>query len=451
MAGEHGNPKPYARPSSADQVYAAQLEAQANARAKEAQVKAAAAAKAKQQQQLSAAVKLEDSLKAQKLAAETALAPHKKALDNLKIAAVQPGSPGGTTITTSEQSAINAYFGQYVSPLQAQVNELTSKYTSAYNARRAIQTAIIEGSKTQAQKEVKASKEKKTTTKKQKETSGSKNTENAGVSPTVYLYNAPMTRTAYLNPGLTVNNADGTSVNDPSPQQQTTSRTISDPGNYERAENAWKGVTGSKGTIQMSRTFLTSLYGSSTAQKADYDDKLYGFKFLYNPKEVGMTWGIATGVNWEVVQSGQDKSTPVSLGLLNSTISFSVLLNRTNDMAYLDSNGLITGVKDPYPFTVPTADLQEIYKRGTMYDMEYLFKTIMGLNSTYNSTLNGKTADAGWLNGLPVELHLGDGLRYLVRIGSLEVKHLIFNDRMVPILSNVDMTCHRFYDTPPEE
>jgi hypothetical protein len=164
-----------------------------------------------------------------------------------------------------------------------------------------------------------------------------------------------------------------------------------------------------------------------------------------------MSWGIATGVNWEVVQSGQDKSSPISLGLLNSTIAFSVLLNRTNDMSYLDENGLVADVKDPYPFTVKPEDLKEIYKRGTMYDMEYLFKTIMGLNATYDSGLNGRSADAGWLNGLPVELHLGDGLRYLVRIGTLEINHMIFNDRMVPILSSVNMTCHRFYDTPPEE
>jgi hypothetical protein len=451
MAGEHGNPNAYARPSDANTAYQAQLDAQANAREKEKQVKAAAAARAKQQQQLQAAVRLESSLKAQKLAAEKLLAPQKTTLDNLKVAAIQPGSPGGTTITVGEQSAIDSYFGLYVSPYQAQVNSLTIAYTNAYNARRSIQNAIIEGATKDAKEKVKVSKETKTTKKPTKKPSGSPVVKNASPTPVVYKYNAPMTRTSYLNPGLTVNNADGTSVNDPSPQQQTTSRTISDPGNYERAENAWKGVTGAKGTIQMSRQFLTSLYGSSTGKQTDYDDQLYGFKFLYNPKEVGMTWGIATGVNWEVVQSGLDKSTPVSLGLLNSTISFTILLNRTNDMAYLNSNGLITGVKDPYPFTVSTSDLQEIYKRGTMYDMEYLFKTLMGLNSTYDSGLNGRTADKGWLNGLPIELHLGDGLRYLVRVGSLEVKHLIFNDRMVPIISSVDITCHRFYDSATEE
>ena len=73
----------------------------------------------------------------------------------------------------------------------------------------------------------------------------------------------------------------------------------------------------------------------------------------------------------------------------------------------------------------------------------------MGVNATYKSMLNGYTADKGWLQGTPVDLHLGDGLRYQVRIGSLDVNHTIFNDRMVPILSTVNITCHRFYDLAP--
>jgi 3'-phosphoadenosine 5'-phosphosulfate (PAPS) 3'-phosphatase len=92
MAGEHGNPNAYARPSDASAAYQAQLDAQANAREKEKQVKAAAAARAKQQQQLQAAVRLEQSLKIQKLSAEKLLAPAKTTLDNLKVAAIQPGS-----------------------------------------------------------------------------------------------------------------------------------------------------------------------------------------------------------------------------------------------------------------------------------------------------------------------------------------------------------------------
>ena len=78
--------------------------------------------------------------------------------------------------------------------------------------------------------------------------------------------------------------------------------------------------------------------------------------------------------------------------------------------------------------------------------MEYFFKTVNGFNSVYTSSLNGETADQGWLNGIPVELHLGAGLRYLVRISNIDINHLMFNERMVPIKSMLNLTCTRFYD-----
>jgi hypothetical protein len=178
---------------------------------------------------------------------------------------------------------------------------------------------------------------------------------------------------------------------------------------------------------------------------------MYGFKFLYNPTEVSMGWGIAEGFNPEVTQGGADGGiTPVGAGLNQSTVDFTLLLNRIGDMSYLDSNGLITGATNPYPGNFnKLEDLKMIYKKGTMYDLEYLFRTINGPNATYQSSLNDRTADRGYLTGAQVELHLGDGLRYLVRIGSIAINHTVFNDRMVPIISNVQISCHRFYD-PPE-
>jgi hypothetical protein len=262
---------------------------------------------------------------------------------------------------------------------------------------------------------------------------------NAGLSPYTYIYNAPMIQASYLNAQS-------------SPQQQTASTPISTPGSYTDANLAWKpGFEAAKGTIQMNASYATNLSRSSSNPASGIDQNLYGFKFLYNPKEVGMAWGLVEGVNWEVIQSGLDKLTPIGAGLHQTTISFSVLLNRIGDMAYLNSNGLIPGIKNPYPgFRSQTGnsndELKQIYEKGTMYDMEYFFKTVNGFNSVYTSSLNGKTADQGWLNGIPVELHLGAGLRYLVRISNIDINHTIFNDRMVPILSMLNLTCTRFYD-----
>jgi hypothetical protein len=433
---ENSGPGKYSRPDSIAAAYASQIAAQNNAREQDKLKKAAAAEQAKKQQQLSAAVRTEETFLAQKIAAEKLLAPNKQTLLTLKANAIAPGSPGGTTITGAEQTTINQYYALQVAPLETQVAQLTANYEKAVATRKNIQKSIIQGATTAAQKEVIVNKARRTTTKPKVTSAGSDVIQNAGYSPVVYKYNAPMTKTAYLNPF--------------GPQQQTSSRSVTDPGSYSDAKIAWsEEAKASRGTIQMSLSYATNQSSANSTSKSTYDDTLYGFKFLYNPKEVAMSWGIAEGVNPDVIQSGLDKSTPIGLGLMSSTVSFSILLNRTNDMAYLDSNGLIgLGNPNPYPSVVSQDDLKMIYKKGTMYDMEYFFRTINGLNSTYDSNLNGKTADQGWLNGTPVELHLGDGMRYLVRVGSLDINHAIFNERMVPILSTVNITCHRFYDKP---
>lgn len=427
----------YSRPSNIDAAYQSQITTQENARAKEKASKEASAAIQKQKQQLNSAIILENSLNAQKIAAEKELVPYKQTLENMKTAALQPGSPGGTTVTPEEQSAINAYFGLYVAPLQLTINKLTVSYNSAYTNRKNLERSLIEGVYKKQKIIIKDAKTKKNTTKPTTESPGSNVISNAGYSPVVYNYNAPMIKTAYLS-----------SIG---PQQKTALRSISDPGNYTDAKVAWsEEAKSARGTIQMSLQYATKQSSANSISKNTYDDSLYGFKFLYNPKEVSMTWGIAEGVNWDVVATGLDKSTPIGLGLMTSTLSFSLLINRIGDMNFVDSNGLISGfdINQIYPYYVSSNDLKIIYKKGTMYDIEYLFRTINGLNSIYDSNLNGKTADQGWLNGTPVELHLGDGMRYLVRIGSMDVNHTIFNERMVPILSTINLTCHRFYDKP---
>jgi hypothetical protein len=100
----------------------------------------------------------------------------------------------------------------------------------------------------------------------------------------------------------------------------------------------------------------------------------------------------------------------------------------------------------PYGENVSIEDQRSIYNKGTMYDIEYLFKTINGPHATFKSELNGTTADRGYMRMSILELHLGANLRYRVRISDLGINHTIFNSRMVPILSTVNFTCHRFID-----
>ena len=441
MAGEN-DPGRYTRPGDIEAAFSAQLTVQQNQRTKDLVAKE----KQKQGQQLKDTITQVDNLYQQKLSAEKELAERKKVLEQLKINAISPSSPGGSTITVGELANVNTQISN-VNAQQAVVNQLTTSLKTAEEKKTSLAAQLMTGYNAAAKSALDTAKKSGKTTRNKSPYIGTPFGQaggnagpisNSGKVSDQYYYNAPMVKTAYINPR--------------GPQTQSTESAMSGSNNPQQAATAWQSLFASKGMIQMNRDLMTSFANSSTANNTSYDDNLYGFKFLYNPKEVAMTWGLAEGSNYEGIAAGLDPFSPITPGLMYSTISFSLLLNRTNDMAWLNSNGLIAGVENPYPtFSIKPGktlnqELSEIYKKGTMYDLEYFFKTIMGLNATYKSILNGETADKGWLQGIAVELHLGAGMRYLVRIGSLDINHSMFNERMVPILSTVNISCSRFND-----
>jgi len=262
--------------------------------------------------------------------------------------------------------------------------------------------------------------------------------------PKPYTYNAPMTSSSYLKFGPQVLSAKNDML-------------ITDPGAWDHAKLAWQPdkdgkFKGAKGVIQMSQSLAADasvLTKGTAASGLPTDTNPYGFKFLYNPTSVGMSWGIVESFSPQFEQSGQDIATAIGNGLLASTVTFSLVLNRIEDMMYIkDSTGeFLTRNTSPYPYTVSPSERGLIYDRGTMYDLEYLFRATGGYNSQYKASVgNMVTADKGWLMPIPVELHLGANLRYLVRVSSLDINHAIFNERMVPIFTTVNITCTRYYD-----
>lgn len=448
MAGEHGNPSGPVRPG--DSLSAAEIIANVQSEQQKAKDnKKAEETKAKLQKKLSDAVKLSDILKSAKVDRYNELA----ALNNVLKEYYNEYGPG--PYTSAQQENLNNAITN-INNKKKDISELEKRITDADNTWKSAQQQLITNS-TSIAKALFDSKNPNKNGSGVNNKSG-KNIVPAGVNPKtepppplppLYTYNAPMVRTAYFNRR--------------NPQSKTTDRSITDAGNYTDAQNMYtptvydpvtnaviSAAPAAKGTFQMYRRLQDNTQFYNKAENADRDITMYGFKFLYNPTEVSMGWGIAEGFNPEVVQSGADGGIgPIGAGIDQSTIDFTLLLNRVEDMQYLDLNGLKTGVTSPYPGDFnKTEDLKMIYKKGTMYDIEYLFRTINGPNAIYQSGLNDKTADRGYLTGARVELHLGDGLRYLVRLGSLSINHTMFNDRMVPILSNVQISCHRFYDIP---
>jgi hypothetical protein len=252
---------------------------------------------------------------------------------------------------------------------------------------------------------------------------------------TGYKYNAPMVRSEYFT--------------DRSPQTKTTVRGVSGAGNFTDARDMFAGTGVAKGTMQMPFDLTQSAAWKNKTGIYKEDPTMYGFKFLYNPTEVSMGWGMLETVDPNVIRSNAAGGIAPVTGIGLSTIDFTLLLNRISDMNFLDESGLAPGENNPYPGFDDKSrveDLKTIYKKGTMYDLEYLFKVLNGPSATHQTILNGQSADWGFLIGTQVELFLGDGLRYLVRVNGINVNHTIFNDRMVPVLSQVSISCGRYND-----
>lgn len=249
-----------------------------------------------------------------------------------------------------------------------------------------------------------------------------------GPQPTItYKYNLPMVNYAYMS-------LKG-------PQAQSSTLQNIDPGTLDNADNAWTTSYGTKGVLQTSRHYP---YWAEGKQVVD-DQTVYGFKFHYNPTTVNMGWSVDTSYDVAKFMAGQLTAMPMT-DVGASNVTFSIILNRIFDMNHIDEYGDVTGT--PYQGNVSNLrkEAKMIYERGTMYDLEYLFRVTNGKNVTFNSSLNGKTADLGWMQSFPIELHLGTRLRYVVRLVDLQVQHRIFNERMVPLFSIVDLVCKRLPD-----
>lgn len=256
-----------------------------------------------------------------------------------------------------------------------------------------------------------------------------------------YKYNAPMVKWSYFNA------REGVPISVDFIKSQSNL-----PEKIENARQSFK-LAATRGAIQQSpeaAQFHRTRMKSKDKKLRAIDNSNYGFRFHYNPTGISMSYGITADISYEQLQTGRDDVNPiVPLGQGGWTIE--LYLNRMEDMVYLNENGSIRNgldSTDVYPEPVPQAERKKIYDRGTMYDLEYLFKAVNGAGMDYSSELRGETSDIGWIAGLPVEFHMGDGMRYLGQISAVNINHAVFNERMVPMLTTVSITARRFYDLP---
>jgi len=214
-------------------------------------------------------------------------------------------------------------------------------------------------------------------------------------------------------------------------------------------ENEWK-ISGGSTTSVVTKYDKKGKPKKTDTWDADasvLDPKIeYGFRFHYNPAEIGFSTMPVDGLDPALLLSGLDKAFPVAAE--GASVSFNLYLNRIEDMSLLKKAG-DNSIKTWRPLYAGKAltqeDLQGILKRGTGYDLEYLFRTALG--RPWVTQLRGATADLGVVVGLPMLINLGGGMKYTGRLTGLQYTHNSFTQDMVPMFTTVSITFTRMPDS----
>jgi len=292
--------------------------------------------------------------------------------------------------------------------------------------------------------------------------SGSGSSEEPAESPPVTYsdtvkYNASSVKESYFYTGMSfVNKADpkwqGEGATDKYDSYIWSGNT---PGKVDDAIQLWKETltSSSKGMIQTWKPpsgrggYVNPSDSNFTTLKTADSIQRYGFQFLYNPTTIDMSYGGVADVDPGLQSSGNEEYLASNPSVFQSTIGIQVVINRMFDFKYINENGIKTGqISDFYAGNIPVQkDLQNIYKKGTMYDVEYLLQTMFPYEPVM-SQFRGETSDIGFLGASPVELHLGSNLRYVAQINNISVNHLIFDNRMVPLFTTISVSTNRIPD-----
>lgn len=190
----------------------------------------------------------------------------------------------------------------------------------------------------------------------------------------------------------------------------------------------------SKGVTHWDRTIADSVRLGTISlpsqirsiQNAKYS-KNWGFRFLYNPTAYGYSQTSTDGVMPEqVTASRTDLLIPAT-----SSYSIELYLNRIPDMKKANQSA---SYYSPRPAAY---DLQQLWARGTEYDLDFLYRVINGDPKTIVGWK--KSSNIGALIMQRVQLKLGSGLYITGVINSINVQHVMFTDNMIPTFTTVTL------------
>jgi hypothetical protein len=183
--------------------------------------------------------------------------------------------------------------------------------------------------------------------------------------------------------------------------------------------------------------------GASVASSLDTQ---WGFQFLWNPTQIGSSIQRNANLVPQAMDSFAGRA-PLFPG--TEALSFVATVNRVNDFACFKADpGQAPYHADMYSTSAgapqnTSALITDLMSKGTMADIEYIFKMINGDGRngvTWSNVLGRKTADINYLAPTPIAVQFGpnaDSLSYVGWVESVSISHQMFTEDMIPIHSEV--------------
>lgn len=215
---------------------------------------------------------------------------------------------------------------------------------------------------------------------------------------------------------------------------------------------------------QLVKIVPAPFFGSSTPLEAiTYDTGPWGFRALYNPTAWGYSAGLFEKTSMAMMAtSDTDLLTPGSI-----EYTLDLMLNRTPDMALGARYTASVGTGSDYgklgwinntfyggkagirKDSVGEVPLEQLFLRGTEYDVEHLFRLLNGdpqkipVNMA-PSPANRQTANRGILMPSRVRVYIGKAEFFEGLITAVDVNNLILTKDMVPMVSTLRISITRY-------
>jgi hypothetical protein len=182
-------------------------------------------------------------------------------------------------------------------------------------------------------------------------------------------------------------------------------------------------------------------------------DKLWGFRFLFNPQYLSFNLSSNNKVDW--TRPNENDAALVASGI-GGNITVNILLDRVADMSTMKqwkANGGGEMKQGNYPVSMDAEQCAGILHRGTEYDLEYLFRVINGnpqkvilMGESPEDGLEMYSANMGYMTQLPFIFKISERQRYKVIMQSLNIEHSMFTRDMIPIRTVVQIGLERLPD-----